>query len=286
MNELLIQTRDALLEAGVSPKKALSQNFLINENVLNRQIDYALLTKNDIVLEIGGGTGTLTEKLNKKVKKVISIEYDKNLSNYLIRKFQKNNNVTIINSDVLKIDLPIADKVVANLPYHLSSPITFKLLNYKFSIAILMYQYEFAQRMIALPGSKDYSRLTANLQLLADVIILERVPRSYFYPMPKVDSAIVKIIPKKKIPPVNIESYQIITRILFNNKNKLVSAVLYEYFRKIIPKDERINFKNALYNEISCIKKRVRNLTVEELIDITKDLTNFLERSMKIELLK
>ncbi|HUT80566.1 MAG TPA: 16S rRNA (adenine(1518)-N(6)/adenine(1519)-N(6))-dimethyltransferase RsmA [Candidatus Bathyarchaeia archaeon] len=285
MSELIIKTRDALLEAGTYPKKGLSQNFIINEEILNKQIEYAQVSDNDIVLEIGGGTGLLTEKLASVAKRVFCIEYDSNLAKYLINKFKSKNNVTIIEGDALKIDFPEANKIVANLPYHISTPLTFKILDMNFDIAILMYQYEFARRMVAEPNSEDYSRLTANLQYQANVDILQRVSRGFFYPMPKVDSAIVKITLKKIDLPVPVEEYRIVSRILFNTKNKIVSSVLYDYFKRRIPKDDRIDFRNLIAEKIELSNLRVRELSVDKLVCITKDLSALLSEVNLSELL-
>ncbi|NHJ32371.1 MAG: ribosomal RNA small subunit methyltransferase A [Asgard group archaeon] len=286
MSELIIKTRDALIQAGISPRKSLSQNFLINKDVLTRQIRYAKLNEEDIVLEIGGGTGVLTEELAKFAGTIYTIEYDRKLASYLERKFRTNKNVTIISGDALKIDFPEANKFIANLPYHISSPITFKLLDYDFDLAIFMYQYEFARRMVAKPGTDDYSRLSANLQFQAEVEILERVPRNYFFPMPKVDSALVQIKPRKEKLPISKKYYRITSRILFNTKNKLVCSVLYDYFKKIIPKEERFEFKKQLDKSLSFANSRVRELSVDDLVKTTGELLEFLEAVNKLTLLK
>jgi 16S rRNA (adenine1518-N6/adenine1519-N6)-dimethyltransferase len=286
MSELIIQTRDALLEAGTVPKKSLSQNFLINKHLLEKQIAYAALTETDVILEIGGGTGLLTTQLAERAKQVFCIEYDKKLAAYLRSKFKSRSNVEIIEGDVLKIDLPQANKIIANLPYHISSPITFKLLDCNFDLAILMYQYEFAKRMIAKPRTDDYSRLSANLQYQANVELLQRIPRKSFYPMPKVDSALVKITLKKEELPVQVDQFRIVSRILFNTKNKLVSSVFYDYFKRVIPKSERASFKQLMNNKITHSSTRVRELSIEELVTITNELIGFLEAEQKISLLK
>ncbi len=220
MTDLIAEIRDSLRDAGISPRKIMSQNFLVNSHILERQIDYAAVSEKDSVLEIGGGTGILTERLARKAGHVFCIEYDKMLASYLRKKFKSNENVTIIEGDVLKLDLPKVNKIVANLPYHISSPITFKLLQTKFEVAILMYQLEFAKRMIALPKTDDYSRLSANLQYQAEVKIVEKISKGNFYPPPKVDSAIVEIKLRVEDLPVDPKTYGVITRILFNTKNK------------------------------------------------------------------
>ncbi len=285
MSDLIAEIRDSLREAGINPRKIMSQNFLVNSHILERQIDYAAVSKDDKVLEIGGGTGVLTERLARKAGHVFCIEFDKMLASYLRKKFKSNENVTIIEGDVLKLDLPEVNKIVANLPYHISSPITFKLLKTKFKVAILMYQLEFAKRMIALPKTEDYSRLSANLQYQAEVKIVEKISKGNFYPPPKVDSAIVEIKLKVEELPVDPKSYGIITRILFNTKNKLVSPVFYSYFKKSIEKDQRINFKKKMDAALSLAKTRVRELSIEDLVVITDELRNFLKETNNQHLL-
>lgn len=285
MTDLIAEIRDSLREAGISPRKILSQNFLVNSHILERQIDYAAISENDSVLEIGGGTGVLTERLARKAAHVFCIEFDKMLASYLRKKFKSNENVTIIEGDVLKLDLPQVNKIVANLPYHISSPITFKLLETKFEVAILMYQLEFAKRMIAQPKTEDYSRLSANLQYQADVKIVEKISKGNFYPPPKVDSAIVEIKLRAEELPVDPKLYGIITRILFNTKNKLVSTVFYSYFKKSLEKDQRIHFKKKMDDALSLAKMRVRELSIEDIVVITNELRDFLKETNNQHLL-
>ncbi|NHJ84716.1 MAG: ribosomal RNA small subunit methyltransferase A [Asgard group archaeon] len=285
MSDLIAQIRDALIEAGISPKKSLSQNFLITSAIIDRQIQYAEVKSSDIVVEIGGGTGVLTTQLAQSAMKVYCIEYDRNLANYLKNKFSSQKNVEIIQGDAMKIDFPSANKFVANLPYHISSPLTFKLLEISFEIAILMYQYEFALRMIAQPGTDDYSRLSANLQYRANVEIMERVSKGHFYPVPTVDSAIVKITPKKETLPVQPMYFETVSRIIFNTKNKFVSTVFYDFFKRIIPKEERLDFRSALNDELSYAKTRARDLTINDLVKTTQEMITILTKRNQLELL-
>jgi len=285
MTDLIAEIRDSLIEAGISPKKILSQNFLVNSEILERQIQYAEISEKDTVLEIGGGTGVLTERLARKAHRVYCIEYDRMLASYLRRKFQKKENVTILEGDVLKLELPKVNKIVANLPYHISSPITFKLLEHEFEVAVLMYQLEFAKRMIAKPRSNDYSRLSANLQYQAEVKIVEKISKGNFYPPPKVDSAVVEIKLKDAVLPVDPKAFGVVTRILFNTKNKLVSAVFYDYFKKLLQKEQRFAFKKEIDQKLSLAKTRVRELSINDLVTITIELQDVLTATNKLHLL-
>lgn len=199
------------------------QHFLIDEQVLDRIIEYGRLNSSDIVLEIGAGYGNLTQKLAKKAGKVIAVEVDKELASSLAG-FER---VEVMIGDAMELDFPHFNKVISNLPYSISSPVTFKLLQYKFDMGILMYQHEFAKRLVALPGSRDYGRLSITVQFHADVEILEVVPRRAFSTPPKVDSAIVRLTPRP--PPYEVKDVDFfmdfITAAFSQRRKKLRNAI-------------------------------------------------------------
>ncbi len=235
-------------------KRKIGQNFLINHEVAEREIDYACPNKDDIVLEIGPGKGILTKKLAEKVKQVIAVEIDVKL----VKKLKENlpNNVKLIHADILNIDfntLPAFNKIVSNLPFQISSPFTFKLINYPFSKAILIYQKDFAERMIAEKGSKKYSRLSVGIYYKTHCKILETVSKEFFYPIPKVDSAIVELIPRKKSPFEVIDEkyfFNVVAK-LFSQRRKKIKNILYDKYE---------NLKNVKY--IDC---RVEELSPEQI---------------------
>lgn len=217
-------------------KKKFGQNFLIDDHVAEREIGYADLKKDDIVLEIGPGKGILTKLLAKKVKKVIAIEID----SLLVKKLESTlpDNVTLINADVLKVDfktLPAFNKIVSNLPFQISSPVTFKFLGYPFSKAILIYQKDFADRMVGHPGTKDYSRLSVGIYYKTHCRILEATSKKCFYPEPKVDACIVELIPRKN-PPFIVSDEKFffdLTKNLFNHRRKKIKNTLEELYGKL-----------------------------------------------------
>jgi 16S rRNA (adenine1518-N6/adenine1519-N6)-dimethyltransferase len=200
------------------------QHFLIDEQVLGRIIEYGQLNSSDTILEIGAGYGNLTEKLTRKAGKVIAIEVDPELASSLNR-FE---NVELVMGDALEQDFPHFNKVISNLPYSISSPLTFKLLEYAFDLGILMYQHEFAKRMVATPGGKDYGRLSIAVQYRANVEILEIVPRLAFTTPPKVDSAIVRLVPRP--PPYEVKDVgffmKFIKAAFSQRRKKLRNAIL------------------------------------------------------------
>lgn len=193
-------------------------------------VDKAGLKNTDVVLEIGPGTGNLTMKLLERAKRVVAVEVDPRMVLELQRRVQGTpyaNQLQIIHADVMKVDLPYFDVCVANIPYQISSPLTFKLLAHRpaFRAAVIMYQHEFAMRLVARPGDGLYCRLAANTQLLARVHHLLKVGRNNFRPPPKVDSSVVRIEPRNPLPPVNFLEWDGLVRLCFGRKNKTLSAI-------------------------------------------------------------
>ena len=187
---------------GFKFSKRLGQNFLIDGNIINKIADTAVLDENSGVLEIGPGFGTLTQALCSKAKKVVSIEIDKSLE--IVHKETLNyDNLKVIYEDFMKIDVnKLIDeefeglnvKIVANLPYYITTPIIMKILEerYKISKIVVMVQKEVAQRLNSLPGSKEYGAITLAVQYRADTNIAMIVPNTVFMPRPKVDSAVIE----------------------------------------------------------------------------------------------
>jgi len=232
-------------------KKKIGQNFLVDKKIALHELEHAGINQKDVVLEIGPGRGILTELLAKRAKKLIAIEFDTSLVKYL-QSFLPGN-VMLINDDVLNIDfedLPKFNKIVSNLPFQISSTVTFKLLNYDFALAVLIYQKEFADRMVAKPNSKSYSRLSVGVYYKAHCEIVEVVSKTCFKPQPKVDACIVKLVPRKH-PPFLVydeEFFFDLTRELFNHRRKKIKHTLK-------------NLNNIDYNDIPFLENRVENLS-------------------------
>jgi 16S rRNA (adenine1518-N6/adenine1519-N6)-dimethyltransferase len=201
------------------------QNFLVDSGVLQRIANYAMLCPADCVLEIGSGTGNLTEVLSRMAGRVYAVEVDKGLSGSLKGRFD---NVAVIEGDALKVELPAYNKIVSNLPYQISSKITYRLLQRPFELAVLMYQKEFAMRMIAAVGSKDYGRLSMMVGHYAHAEILETVPRTAFRPIPQVGSAIVRLHPRPEKPPVDFDDFMRLVIGLFSHRRKKLGSALEE----------------------------------------------------------
>ena len=209
--------RQQLAERGLAPNKRFGQNFLIDEDILDAIVDAAELTERDTVLEIGPGTGALTHRLAARAGRLVAVEIDKGLSGFLAEQFADNPRVEILNADILKTDLSSlfaeelsagrgAVKVVANLPYYITTPILLSLLpkDDLFSRFVVMMQREVADRMQADPGSKDYGALSLAVQYYALPEIVTLVPPGAFYPPPEVTSAVLRL-DRHNVPPVSVK---------------------------------------------------------------------------------
>jgi 16S rRNA (adenine1518-N6/adenine1519-N6)-dimethyltransferase len=233
-------------------KKKLGQNFLIDEEIARKEVEYCNISEKDVVLEVGPGKGILTKILLSKSKKVIAVEIDKELYKKLKKKFL-NQNITLINKDILKLDfkdIPIFNKIVSNLPFQISLPFTIKLLEYNFNQAILIYQKEFAERMVAKPGNKNYSRLSILIYYKSLCKIIEDIPNIKFSPIPKIDSSIVEIKPRNS-PPFNLKNeifYFNLVKNLFSQKRKKIKNNVKKYYN--IKKND-LPFKDNRISELS-----------------------------------
>ncbi|GAU27540.1 hypothetical protein TSUD_29720 [Trifolium subterraneum] len=216
-------------QGGISFHKSKGQHILKNPLLVDTIVQKSGIKPTDVVLEIGPGTGNLTKKLLDAGKKVIAVEIDPRMVLELQKRFQgtPSSRLMVIQGDVLKTELPYFDICVANIPYQISSPLTFKLLNHQpaFRCAIIMFQREFAMRLVAQPGDKLYCRLTVNTQLHARISHLLKVGRNNFRPPPKVDSSVVRIEPRKPRIEVKQKEWDGFLRICFNRKNKTLGAI-------------------------------------------------------------
>jgi 16S rRNA (adenine1518-N6/adenine1519-N6)-dimethyltransferase len=256
------------------PKKSLGQNFLTDKNIVNTIINAGDIKKNDIVLEVGPGTGNLTEGiLSKNPKKLFAVEKDKFLVKKLHEKFKEK--IIIINDDILKIDEKKYSKepvvVFGNLPYNISTQILIKWIRYNnlnntFKKFILMFQKEVAERIIAKTNSKNYGRLAVLSSWKLGTEKVTDVSPNSFYPVPKVKSTILLIEPKSECFNLkNSKNLEHITNIFFNQRRKMVKKPL------------NIIFKNA--NEISKklninISDRPQNLSSLKYFEICREYEN------------
>lgn len=224
---------------GIAPKKKFGQNFLTSDAVVCRIADTPSEDKEVGVLEIGPGIGTLTEALADRYKKVVSVEIDESLLPVLAETVGWRDNVTVVNADAMKLDLPEFVKehfgdmkvcVCANLPYYITSPIIMKILECGplFESVTVMIQKEVAERLSSAPGSADYGAITVFASYLADVKKCFNVSPGNFLPPPKVTSAVIRMKPHKT-PPVDVkdpENMQKIIKAAFEQRRKMLAGAL------------------------------------------------------------
>ena len=250
--------KEILKKYKIRPLKRLGQNFLIDKRVLEKIVNAANLSSDDIVLEIGPGLGVLTIELAKRVKKVIAIEKDRRMCEILKKVLKNYKNVEIINKDILDVGYSTSHietyKLVANLPYYITSPVIRKFLEAKNKprLMVLMVQKEVAQRICAQPPKM--SLLSIAVQFYAEPEIINYVSKKSFYPQPKVDSAIIKITPKP-IPKINTKKFFNLVKKGFSSKRKMLK--------------NNLGIKESLFEELGLNPKtRAENLAVQNWIKL------------------
>ncbi len=251
-----------------------TQIFLRDVNVMDKIIASAELSKNDVVLEIGSGDGRLTKHIAKKAAKVYAVEIDLNLLDASKVALKDANNVEFINADALEIAFPKdVTRIVSNLPYTISSPVTTKIvyfLNDKpSSFAILMYQREFGERMLSIPGIRDYSMLSVFCQYTCKIEKITNVNKGCFRPMPSVDSVVIKLTPKH----IDIdEGFLDFCRAIFQHKKKnLYSAVLDSREKMAIHAKSELKERLESLDD-SITKEKVFLFETDELLNIYNEM--------------
>ena len=239
-------------------QKMLGQNFLIDSNISKRIVDSAEISEGEKVLEIGPGRGALTGLLSSKGN-LIAIEKDKWLAVVLKQKFKEN--VEIIEGDILKWDVPPIDVIVANLPYSISSPILFRLFNYEWTRAVLMFQEEFANRLVAKPGSKIYGRLYVMANHFVDTKKLFKVSKTAFQPQPKIHSQVVKLV--RREPDYALDD--------FDTFEKVVKSI-FTHRRKKVRNCIKLTFPNLVLDNLNYMDLRAEILTPSEIAELSNSI--------------
>lgn len=264
---------------GFKFSKSLGQNFLIDGNIVRKIVQGANITKEDYVLEVGPGIGTLTEELALNAKKVVSVELDRSLLPVLEDTLQAYDNVEIVHGDILKIDVKkIIDekfgggpvKVVANLPYYVTTPILGMFLEENLNIESItvMIQKEVADRMVASHGSKTYGSLSVFVNFYSKPEIILKAPKTVFMPQPKIDSSVIKLNIKKELPDVNSEQLFKVVKAGFSKRRKTVLNALSSYGFDL----DKEFIKESLEEIGISPEIRAENLSLEDFINISKIL--------------
>ena len=275
-----VKTAELVKKYNFKFSKSLGQNFLVDDSVPRDIVSGAEVDENDLVIEIGPGVGTLTVQLLKVAKKVVAIELDNDLIPILTEELGDNPNFTLIHNDALKVNFNeiIGDeqsvKLVANLPYYVTTPIIVKLLKegYNFKSLTIMIQKEVAERMDAEPGNKDYGALSLLVQYYCNTKIVRKVPPNCFIPRPKVDSIVIRL-DKLSEPKVKVENEKLFFDIIRNSFN-MRRKTLWNGVKNIGLSKEKLEeaFKNADVDP----KRRGETLTIEEFAKLSDCINQFL----------
>jgi 16S rRNA (adenine1518-N6/adenine1519-N6)-dimethyltransferase len=268
----LTEIKDICKVYNIVPTKSRGQNFLFDQNIIAKIIKSANLSKKDVVLEIGPGLGVLTEHLVRHVKRVVAVELDKKIIEFLSNKYKENTNLEVIEGDILRVDIDSLGlaggyKIVANLPYNITSNFIRKFLEADNSPTemIIMVQYEVAKRMIEKPGKM--SILAVAVQFYSEVEILFKVDRNSFWPSPKVDSAVIKIKMKKKPDFDNPKHFFRIVKMGFSAKRKQLQNNLSGGLHR-----DREEIKQILQKVGLDEKIRAQDLSIKNWIDVIKKI--------------
>jgi len=273
------RTKDILSKYNLYAKKKYGQNFLINPQVLNKIIDNSTLNKEKGVIEIGPGIGTLTEMLALNSKKVLCYEIDKDLIEVLKETLSEHKNIILINNDFLKVDLQEDIKkyfsdcsdivVVANLPYYITTPIIFKLLQEEsIKKIIIMVQKEVGLRLTGKPNTKDYNALSVLMAYKTKSRIFANVSRNSFLPAPNVDSVLLDIEVVKNDYKVNNEdNFLEFVQVIFMQRRKTLINNISAYYS--IEKEDLMKLIESLGYDKDI---RAESLTVEEIVNLYKRL--------------
>lgn len=279
---LAFKTKQIINKYNFIFKKNYGQNFLVDQYVLDKIINSADINKDDIILEIGPGIGTMTQALSKNAKKVIAVEIDKTLIPVLKDTLADYNNIQIINEDILKLDIKSLVeengnkkiKVVANLPYYITTPIIMDILEKKLPVETItvMVQKEVAYRMKAVPSTKDYGSLSLAVQYYCNPYIVANVPQNCFIPRPNVDSAVIRLSLFNE-PPVIVNDEKLmfkIIKIAFSQRRKTLLNCLFN--------SNDFNFDKKQISDILIESGLSENIRGEKL-----DLNDFANLSNSIE---
>ena len=284
MSHILEDTQFIMKKYKIRANKALGQNFLINQNVVDKIVENSHITKEDLVIEIGPGLGTLTKELLEKAGKVICIELDKKMIKILTDRFSLYENFEMIHGDVLKVRLNKiikeekekngfkSAKIVANLPYYITTPIIMKLLEDRLDLESItvMIQKEVADRLIAIPGEKETGAITYSVYYYATAEGIMEVPNDSFIPEPEVTSKVIKLTLRKE-PPVEVKSrgvmFKIIKSAFMQRRKTLLNALTNT--KVFMSKEEGLAILKELHLDENV---RAEKLTLQDFAEITNKI--------------
>jgi 16S rRNA (adenine1518-N6/adenine1519-N6)-dimethyltransferase len=261
---LLERTKLLLRRHRIFPNKLLGQNFMVEPSIFQRMASCASLDRSDVVLDIGAGLGFLTLFLASRCRSVLAVESASRLVKALREQLSDVPNVEVIEGDVLKVQVPDFNKVVSIPPYSISSALLLWLFERNFDCAVLVFQKEFADRLVAPVGKESYGWLTVVGYYYVEVELSDDVPKWMFYPQPEVDSVIVRLKPKKSPPFAlkNEASFMHLVQSLFTERNRKVRNAVLPFLRGV--RAMSAENANRMADAVPFRDKRVRELAPED----------------------
>jgi 16S rRNA (adenine1518-N6/adenine1519-N6)-dimethyltransferase len=261
---LLAKTKFLLRANRILPNRLLGQNFMIEPSILQTMSNYASLDKKDVVVDIGAGLGFLTRSLASKCRSVVAVEIDDKLVKILHEELRNTPNVRIVHGNALKTQVPKFNKIVSIPPYGVSSRLLLWLFSKNFDSAVLVFQKEFADRLVASVGSENYGWLTVLAYYYSKCELLDDIPKAKFYPQPKVDSIIIRLRPKQP-PPFSLKNTSLFTKLtqsVFTQRNRKIRNAILPFLKGILAKNSEEAM--ACVARIPFSDKRVRELQPED----------------------
>ncbi len=269
---LLEEAKTILAGHGIRPKRRLGQNFCVDYSLLERLLNYSNIGKDDAVLEVGAGLGFLKSLLETKSKEVLAVEADSSLIPMLEERFAEQSNVKVIRGDILNLPRLDFQKIVANPPYNISSRLLTTILRWDFKNVVLTLQTEFGEKLIAQAGEDSYGPLSIFAQYKNRIELLDHVPRSSFYPPPKVESTIVRISPQ---PPSfqlsDNEVFEKLVKSLFTQRRKKVRNALQHFLRSNA--GTKKNEMQIIMQDLPSLDKRVMDLDSSVFAALSNSIT-------------
>lgn len=277
------RTKDVLGRYGITAKKSLGQNFLVDLNILGNIVNAAELDESKGALEIGPGLGALTQQLAKRAGRVVAVELDQRMLPVLEETLSAYGNASVVHGDILKVDLDdlfqryFADvkgvSVVANLPYYVTTPIVMRLLEEHIPLEniVVMIQKEVADRMAAKPGTKDYGSLSIAVQYYCEPQVVAIVPRTVFIPQPNVDSAVIRLR-LRQTPPVQVSDEELYFQVVQASFTQRRKTIFNNLLTRFFDKESRHLLEQALEKAGIDPVRRGETLSLEEFARLTGTL--------------
>jgi 16S rRNA (adenine1518-N6/adenine1519-N6)-dimethyltransferase len=268
---LVEETVRLIRKYGIRPKKRLSQSFVVDESLIRTIVENVQPKPSDVIVEIGAGLGTLTLELAKHGPKVKAVEIDPALVRVLKDRFSTFQNVEVVQGNFIEMCLK-GNVYTGNIPYHVSTPMIFKILEQDYERAVITVQKEVAERIVSKPGTSDYGRLTVSVNIRAEPLIIGFFPASSFYPRPKVAHAVLSIKPYRSI--VDTSILDGLLRAMFSQRNRLARTVLRNSLNRLYGEKGRLVYSSAV--QLIPEGRRVFELTVQDFLNLSQAVSNLL----------